>query len=219
MTDIAALTSTGTDATRAGNSRKQLADDFDTFLTLLTAQLQYQDPLQPTDTNEFTNQLVQFTNVEQQIQQNQNLEELIGLFRSESLAQATGFLGKQVTAGTDIATNGPGGMEWHYDLAGNSAQTVLNVVNASGLVVHRAEGQTDAGSYRFAMEPGSLPPGNYRLTVSAKNGADIAIGTRVYQQAEVTAVEVQDGQARLMLGNTAIPLGLVTGVTPTTVAQ
>ena len=60
----------GASTSKATSSFTGLADDFDNFLTLLTTQLQHQDPLSPTDTNEFTNQLVQFANVEQQILQN-----------------------------------------------------------------------------------------------------------------------------------------------------
>src|SRR3546814_6671711 len=60
-------------------SGASLAETFDTFLTLLTTQLQHQDPLNPMDTNEFTSQLVEFTGVEQAISTNQKLDALIGL--------------------------------------------------------------------------------------------------------------------------------------------
>src|SRR3546814_6821516 len=53
-----------------------LADTFDTFLTLLTTQLKHQDPLNPMDTNEFTSQLVEFTNVEQAMLTNKKLDSL-----------------------------------------------------------------------------------------------------------------------------------------------
>ena len=61
------------------NSSAQLAEDFDSFLQLLTTQLQNQDPLSPLDTNEFTSQLVQFAGVEQQINVNQKLNSLVSL--------------------------------------------------------------------------------------------------------------------------------------------
>src|SRR3546814_18878242 len=60
-------------------SGASLAETFDTFLTLLTTQLQHQDPLNPMDTNEFTSQLVELPGVEQAISKNQKLDELIGL--------------------------------------------------------------------------------------------------------------------------------------------
>ena len=60
-------------------SGASLAETFDTLLTLLTTQLQYQDPLDPMDTNEFTSQLVEFTGVEQAISTNKKLDQLISL--------------------------------------------------------------------------------------------------------------------------------------------
>ena len=59
---------------QAADKKKQLFDDFDDFLKLLTTQLQHQDPLSPLETAEFTNQLVGFANVEQQVAQNRSVE-------------------------------------------------------------------------------------------------------------------------------------------------
>jgi len=70
-TSISGLT---TDAQKTTASKASLSQDFDDFLQLLTTQLQNQDPLNPMDSNEFTNQLVQFSQVEQQINSNQKLD-------------------------------------------------------------------------------------------------------------------------------------------------
>src|ERR1700739_1351134 len=59
------------------NGASSLAGNFDTFLQLLTTQLQNQNPLDPLDTNQFTQQLVEFASVEQQINTNTNLQSLI----------------------------------------------------------------------------------------------------------------------------------------------
>ena len=59
-----------------------LAENFDAFLTLLTTQLRHQDPLEPMDSSEFTNQLVQFTGVEQAIYTNKNLEQLLAMLEA-----------------------------------------------------------------------------------------------------------------------------------------
>jgi flagellar basal-body rod modification protein FlgD len=74
-----------------------LADDFDTFLQLLTTQLRNQDPLEPMDTNQFTQQLVQFSGVEQQIQTNSYLENLITSTEAQSVNAAVNYLGSTVT--------------------------------------------------------------------------------------------------------------------------
>ena len=67
------------DGSKSDLALLDLASNLDNFLTILTTQLQYQDPLSPMDTHEFTTQLVMFTGVEQQLQTNQNLEKLIAL--------------------------------------------------------------------------------------------------------------------------------------------
>ena len=103
MSDIAALSSTAnalaggsTSDSRAALSK--LTSDLDNFLTILTAQLQHQDPLEPLDTHEFTNQLVQFSSVEQAIQQNKNLESIIELNQNNMAISAVSYIGKEVSA-------------------------------------------------------------------------------------------------------------------------
>ena len=63
----------------ANSSLDQLASNFNSFLTLLTTQLQNQDPLVPMDTNQFTQQLVEFAGVQQQVDMNTNMQTLISL--------------------------------------------------------------------------------------------------------------------------------------------
>src|SRR5207302_997015 len=71
-----------------------LAGNFQTFLTLLTTQLQNQNPLDPLDTNQFTQQLVQFASVEQQLKTNDQLTSLVSLQQTAQSTQALGFVGK-----------------------------------------------------------------------------------------------------------------------------
>src|SRR6056297_1046040 len=83
----------GGTANRAGTDRQNIADNFDQFLTLLTTQLQNQSPLDPLDTNQFTQQLVQFASVEQQIKTNEALEALLTTSRAQNVATAASFVG------------------------------------------------------------------------------------------------------------------------------
>ena len=73
-----------------------IADNFQTFLTLLTTQLQHQNPLDPLDTNQFTAQLVQFAGVEQQLKQNDQLKSLIEIEKSAQATQALVYVGNTV---------------------------------------------------------------------------------------------------------------------------
>src|SRR5579864_8816966 len=83
---------------------QQLAGNFNTFLQLLTTQLQHQDPLDPLDTNQFTQQLVEFASVEQQVNMNTNLQTLISLQQTTEATSALQFLGSTVTASGNTAT-------------------------------------------------------------------------------------------------------------------
>src|SRR5262252_7667572 len=94
--DVTSATSAAS-ASQATSAQKTLSGNFDTFLTLLTTQLKNQDPLSPMDSNQFTQQLVQFSQVEQQINSNKNLESLIALTKSQSATNAVSYLGKTLT--------------------------------------------------------------------------------------------------------------------------
>src|SRR6266700_7479340 len=86
-----------TSATDPSASMKQLSSNFSTFLTLLTTQLKNQDPTAPMDSNQFTQQLVMYSQVEQQIGTNDNLKTLISQGGSNAAAMTTGYLGKKVS--------------------------------------------------------------------------------------------------------------------------
>src|SRR5947207_10974286 len=83
-----------TSTTKPANTR--LADNFQTFLTLLTTQLKNQNPLDPLDTNQFTQQLVQFAQVEQQLKSNDQLSTLVALQKTAQQTQALAFVGMKV---------------------------------------------------------------------------------------------------------------------------
>ena len=85
-----------------------LADNFQTFLTLLTTQLKNQNPLDPLDTNQFTQQLVQFAQVEQQLKSNDQLSTLVSLQQTAQATQALNFVGSTavVDGSTAALTNG-----------------------------------------------------------------------------------------------------------------
>src|SRR5579871_1104868 len=96
------VTSTGSTTTSTGTSSSNdalsgLSSNFSTFLTLLTTQLKNQDPTSPMDSNQFTQQLVEFSQVEQQINTNDNLQTLISQGSSTASAMATTYLGRNVS--------------------------------------------------------------------------------------------------------------------------
>src|SRR5918992_1028717 len=97
MMAVSGINSTTGTSALAG-LRGAIAENFDTFLQLLTTQLKNQNPLDPLDTNQFTQQLVQFTSVEQQLKTNEFLEAMMTASQNAGNAQAVSYVGKIVTA-------------------------------------------------------------------------------------------------------------------------
>ena len=103
---VSAAITSGTSNTSAANGTtdsKTLAGNFNTFLQLLTTQLKNQNPLDPLDTNQFTQQLVQFAQVEQQLKSNDQLSTLVSLQQTAQQSQALGFVGNTVTVESQSA--------------------------------------------------------------------------------------------------------------------
>src|ERR1700694_132453 len=97
-----------------------LAGNFQTFLTLLTTQLQNQNPLSPLDTNQFTQQLVQFASVEQQLKTNDQLTTLVSLQKTAQSTQALGFVGKNAMVDGSTTTMTNGAANWILGVKTNS---------------------------------------------------------------------------------------------------
>src|SRR6266478_5847935 len=99
--------STSTSAATNALASQQIAGNFQSFLTLLTTQLQNQNPLDPLDTNQFTQQLVEFAGVQQQLNTNDSLATLVSLQQTAQSTQALGFVGKTaVVKGSTAALSG-----------------------------------------------------------------------------------------------------------------
>ncbi|MFQ5533712.1 MAG: flagellar hook assembly protein FlgD [Sphingomonadales bacterium] len=211
---------TGTALGSAGDATKsatRLAEDFDTFLVLLTTQLQEQDPLDPLDSNEFTQQLVQFTSVEQAIAANQNLESVIQLLSGDSMTRLVDFIGKDITAAGDQATLSNGKAVWQYSIDGAANRTDILVTDSSGRVVFKGPGETAAGTHSFVWNGrdnlGSpLPGGAYKISVSAQSNDGSTVATSASIKGRVTSIEMADGQQTLVVNGLKVPLGNVTSV-------
>ncbi len=117
----------------------QLADNFNSFLTLLTTQLQNQDPLDPLDTNQFTQQLVEFTSVQQQVDMNTNMQTLISLQQTSEATSAMQFLGANVTlSGTSaaLAANSPATWSLNSPSPATANITITNSTGQTGFNRH-----------------------------------------------------------------------------------
>lgn len=201
----------------ASTAQKTLAGNFNTFLTLLTTQLQNQDPLSPMDSNQFTQQLVQFSQVEQQINTNDNLKSLIGQGANQTGAYAVSYLGKAVTIAGGNAPLANGQAVWAYNLGAGAATTQLSVTDASGNVVYTGAGETAAGGHAFNWDGKNLngtqmPDGTYKLTVTAKAADGSAVQSITTTTGVVSEVDMTGATPQLMVGPMSVALADVAGV-------
>ncbi len=204
-------------STTGGSAMQQLSGNFSTFLTLLTTQLQNQDPMSPMDSNQFTQQLVQYSQVEQQIASNENLKTLIAQSQTQGSTMAASYLGKKVTITDGRAPLTEGKAVWDYSLKNQAAKSVLAVTNAAGQVVYTGVAETKAGAHSFTWDGKSsggqnLPDGVYTLNVYAKaqDGADVT--TSVSSTGTVGEVDMTGATPQLKIGPMAIDLSQIANV-------
>lgn len=210
----AVTTTTATSRTDA--SRTTMATNFETFLSLLTAQLKNQDPLSPMDSNEFTSQLTEMTGVEQQLLTNDLLTSLLEAQQAGGLSGAANYIGKDTTAAWSAMKLDGGEATWSYELATDAATADLQVLNSSGQVVwsgsapDRSEGTHDFVWDGKTTAGGQLPDGGvYTLQVTAKSGAGETIDSQTLIRGRITGVELYNGEPYLTVGNSILPLSSV----------
>ncbi len=217
-TGITAATTAPT--TTINNGLASLADNYQTFLSLLTTQLKNQDPLSPLDTNQFTQQLTQMTGVEQQLLSNQLLQQLVSNNQA-GMTAGVALIGKQVTADTADTTLQGGQANWTYNLGADAASTTLQVVNSSGNVVWQgpATDSSTAGDHSFSWngqdQSGVQLPdgGTYTLKIAATNAAGAGVNATAFVNGLASAVE-QDGDVTMLtVGGSKVPLSSVVSVT------
>jgi flagellar basal-body rod modification protein FlgD len=197
-----------------------LTQNFNTFLTLLTTQLQNQDPLSPLDTNQFTQQLVSFSQVEQQINTNSNLQQLIALQGAGESISALPLVGQNIEYNSATAPLSDGQANFVYDLPSTTASTALTVVNANGNVVYTQPGDTDAGTHVFNWNGQTntgvqLPDGNYTLQIQAVGAGGSQVTPSIASVGMVQAVGVENGAATFTVNGMSIPLSELVTVNPT----
>jgi flagellar basal-body rod modification protein FlgD len=206
VTTSALAASTNAAKTSAsGDARTKLAENFDQFLSLLTAQLKNQDPTNPVDTNEFTNQLVMFAQVEQQISTNTNLEELLAINRTSQITAIAPMVGKRVEIdGPDLALQNSVGQFGFNNVDGHRNVRVL-VTDPAGRIVRDEQVSVSRGQQWLEWDgkDGSgaqLADGAYKVAVRAVLPDRSEKALEVTTRGTVTAAERAGDDFVLMLG-------------------
>ena len=150
----------------AGQAKPAISSDFETFLKMLTVQMQNQDPLNPVDSSDYAVQLATFSNVEQSVRTNQLLEGMQSQFGILGMAQLAGWVGQEARAAAPVFMDGTP-VALSPNPAASATRAVLVVTDAQGRVVSREDIPVSAEPYEWfgADATGNpLPTGTYTLT-------------------------------------------------------
>ncbi|HQT60652.1 MAG TPA: flagellar hook capping FlgD N-terminal domain-containing protein [Acidiphilium sp.] len=209
--------SSSTGGSSTANALSSLSSNYNNFLTMLTTQLRNQDPTNPVSSSQFTSELVQFSQVEQQINTNQSLTQLLQLTQAGDLTQASAMLGSKVTATSSQLPlqNGTGTLNFN---APTSGPVAIAVYNSAGQQILDSAINATAGSNSWTWNGKDasgtqMPDGAYNVAVveGGANGATTTLPFTITGTA--TGVTSSTNSVSLQLGNVAIPFTAVTNVT------
>ncbi|MGE5517950.1 MAG: flagellar hook assembly protein FlgD [Bacteroidota bacterium] len=215
---VTSSTSTSSTSSASSISGSSGSDTYNMFLQILCTELQTQNPLDPTDTTEFTSQLTSYSQLEQAINTNTKLDEVLSGFDSLSMSNGVGYIGKEVEADTDtltVADDGSIDATWKYDLDGTAKSVTLSVVDSDGNTVWTGSGETGSGAHEFTWDGtntkgAAVAAGDYTLKVTATDADGADVDSSISIKGEVTAVDSGNGSTILELGDTQVKMSAIT---------
>ena len=184
---------------------QQIAGNFQSFLQLLTVQLQNQNPLSPLDTNQFTQQLVEFAGVQQQLNTNDSLATLVSLQQTAQSTQALGFVGKTAVVNGSTAALTDSSATWQLSVPTTSTVNI-SIANSSGSTVFTGSYNVTAGDNQPFTWNGqgsdgtTEPAGNYTLTATAKDSSNNTVAITTQVEGVVSSVDLTKSPPLLTIG-------------------
>lgn len=192
----------------SGVASSKFNEDFNSFLLLLTAQLQNQDPMAPMDSTQFVSQLSQLSQVEQSIKANTNLESIIGKLQADSNKSDIALLGRSVQTYSSRIVLHEGNSDFLFSLSENSEELTVKVKDEDGnLVKTFTQLPTTSGRLHEVNWDGKgdsgtpMANGIYQIEISAKNADDQAVSYETVSIVKVNEVNLKDGFSKLILNN------------------
>jgi flagellar basal-body rod modification protein FlgD len=219
MSAISSITSGSAGGVASGKDNASIADTFDAFLTLLTTQLKHQDPLSPMDSNQFVQQLVSFSQVEQSIKTNSQLADLVKTENTNQSLAALNYVGRTVEATgstSPLAANGKA--EFSYTMPGGASEATVGILDSAGRVIYSVSADKNPGKHNFVWNgtdaSGNAVPtdGVYWIGVLARkaDGTTLEVPTTVV--ARVSGIATDPNGYALMLGPVSIAISDVVAV-------
>ena len=218
-TPTSAASNAATAQAASNNAAMQIAGNFNEFLTLLTTQLQNQDPLSPMDTNQFTQQLVEFASVGQQVNMNTNLQTLITMQQTDQSLQALQLVGANVTVNSNTATLSKATSSpatWGFS-SPSPATGSVTITSSTGQVAFTGTVALTTGNQTYTWNGKgnngvTWPDGNYTLSINATgaNGQAVTVSTQV--QGTVSAVNVNQNPPQVTVGGQSYPISSIQSI-------
>jgi flagellar basal-body rod modification protein FlgD len=216
---LPASTSSSTSSASATNAlaSQQIAGNFQSFLQLLTTQLQNQNPLDPLDTNQFTQQLVEFAGVQQQLNTNDSLATLVSLQQSTAASQALNYVGKTAVVSGSTAALTDSTATW--ELSVPTASTVnISIASSTGQTAFTGTFNVAAGSNQpfewngQGTDGTQFPDGNYTLTATAKDAGGNTVAVTTAIQGTVNSVDLTQSPPLLSIGGQTFTLSQIQSI-------
>ena len=228
-TPVSSSSSSSSSASSANAlASQQIAGNFQSFLTLLTTQLQNQNPLDPLDTNQFTQQLVEFAGVQQQLNTNDSLATLVSLQQANQSTQALDYVGKTAIVQGNVATMNDSVAVWAVSVPTASTMQV-SIASSTGQTVFTGSYQVNAGNQQPFEWNGQgndgtqWPDGNYTMTATAKDSSGNTVAVTTAVGGEVSSVDLTQSPPLLNINGQTYTISQVesivapaTGTTGTT---
>jgi flagellar basal-body rod modification protein FlgD len=221
-TNSSGSSSSGSTAAGAAGSAasQQIAGNFDMFLQLLTTQLQNQDPLDPLDTNQFTEQLVEFASVEQQVDMNTNMQTLISMQQTTEATSALQLVGATVTvAGSSAPLSNATGTPATWSLSTTTPATGnVTITSAAGTTAYTGTVALNAGTQTYTWNGvgnngQTWPDGTYTISINATGANGQAVTVSTQTQGTVSGVNLSTNPPTLTVSGQTVQISQVTSIT------
>ncbi|MBL8037824.1 MAG: flagellar hook assembly protein FlgD [Nitrospira sp.] len=208
MAEISGISSTATTSTSQQTGPKTLGQD--DFLKLLVTQLKNQDPLKPTDNTEFISQLAQFSQLEQSSKQADLLQKSLDAQTASQEFSLVPMIGRTVTVGQPLIQLGSTPATFGYTLDKNATKVDISIIDSQGQVVRNLEYRDRSSGANVADWDGknnngvTMRSGLYRYVISATDLEGNAVKAEGRASLTVSGVRMDQGQAKLLVGDVAI---------------
>lgn len=186
------------------------------FLNILLTQLENQNPLDPMDTTEYTNQLVMYSQLEQQLETNQGVKDLNSTAQSNTSTMALSYVGNQVELQTNIAPVSDNSAAWNYYVEGLASSVDLTVTNEAGDILHTESGAIGTGTQNFELDTTSLNVSEGEalyLSIAAIDGNDERLNVSTTSLATIDGVTGDGTNTYLTAGSITFRLSDILKIT------